>query len=140
MDWNTCIKTKKARKAKSDIELVDSLKKTSEKKWKSSQILELTDTTASSVIVLAYDSLRELLEAISIAKEYKIYNHECYTSFLSEIMQKEELGQAFNALRKLRNSINYYGQEVTKEDAKIAVEDSKDLRAELKELIKEVEK
>ncbi|MFQ5531914.1 MAG: hypothetical protein ACE5ES_04825, partial [Candidatus Nanoarchaeia archaeon] len=67
-------------------------------------------------ISLLYDSLRELLECLALSKGYKIYNHECYTSFLKEIVNKSDLGDEFDKFRILRNNINYYGKQIDKEE------------------------
>ncbi|MEA3379036.1 MAG: hypothetical protein U9Q69_05375 [Nanoarchaeota archaeon] len=59
---------------------------------------------------------------------FKIYNHECYTAFLKEVMNESQLGDKFDEYRKLRNAINYYGKQV-KQDK------SKELIRRIKELI-----
>ncbi|MEK6826021.1 MAG: hypothetical protein AABX90_00155 [Nanoarchaeota archaeon] len=77
MDWKECCDKKIAKNVKLDKNLINSLKKTSENKLKSSEELILNEINAASKVSLAYDSLRELLEALSLKKGYKIYNHEC---------------------------------------------------------------
>ena len=67
-------------------------------------------------ISLLYDALREYLECAALEKGYKIYNHECYTAFLREIMEMSREADIFDELRKARNAINYYGREVDKEE------------------------
>jgi len=81
MDWNECLKKKIAKEVSEDKELINSLLKTSQNKLDSEKKLELNEITASSKISLLYDSLRELLEALSLKKRFKIYNHECYVYF-----------------------------------------------------------
>jgi hypothetical protein len=109
MDWKECIKEKIAKKVHVDIDLINSLIKTSRNKLVSENKLAMDDTTADSKISLSYDSLRELLEALSIKFGYKIYNHEGYTPFLKEIINETTIGEEFDEIRKIRNSINYYG-------------------------------
>jgi len=89
----------------------------------SNRMLTLTDDTAASKISLAYDALRELLEAWAVIKGYKIYNHECYSSFLKEVLNESRLGGQFDAFRKLRNDINYYGKDVLPNEAKPLLEE-----------------
>jgi hypothetical protein len=47
-----------------------------------------------------------------------VYNHECYCSFLKEVVNESSLGAEFDEFRKTRNAVNYYGKEVTAEEAK----------------------
>ena len=108
MDFTECLKRRLAKEVKKDEELIKSILKTSQNKLDSENKLELSEITSSSKISLLYDSLRELLEALTIKKGYKIYNHECYTYFLKEIMNESSKGDEFDELRKTRNSLNYY--------------------------------
>jgi len=88
MDWQECNMKKMVKSISADEELLKSLLKTSENKIISAELLVLNDTTANSKISLAYDSLRELLEALALKNGFKIYNHECYTAFLKEILKE----------------------------------------------------
>ena len=135
MDWEECCKKRFVKDISKDSEFVNSLIKTSENKLKSEGKLIIDETTASSKISLAYDSLRELLEALSIKNGYKIYNHECYTAYLKEILNKGDFGEEFDELRKIRNSINYYGKEISIEDAKDTLERIKNLRKLILEIL-----
>jgi uncharacterized protein YutE (UPF0331/DUF86 family) len=122
MDWRDCCKKLLAKEISPDLNLVKSLISSSENKNKTQGLLPLNKETASSKVSLSYDALRQLLEALAIKENYKIYNHECYTSFLKEIVKKSELGDRFESLRKIRNSINYYGKELNEEEAKETLE------------------
>ncbi len=135
MDFKDCIKKKIAKEVSEDKELIDSLLKTSQNKLDSESQLELNDVTSSSKISLLYDSLRELLEALAIKNRYKVYNHECYTSFLKEILNESVKGDEFDELRKIRNSINYYAKEVSVSEAKDILERLRKLRGEILELV-----
>lgn len=117
MDWKECCDKKIVKDVSIDFELIESLMQTSSKKLESASRLSIDDVTAASVISLCYDSLRELLEAIAAKRCFKIYNHECYTSFLKEILKEEVLCEKFDKIRKIRNGINYYGKDVSIEDA-----------------------
>ena len=128
MDWKECCDKKIAKNVKLDKNLINSLKKTSENKLKSSEELIMNEINAASKVSLAYDSLRELLEALSLKKGYKIYNHECYTAFLKEIIEESEKGDEFDEIRKIRNSINYYGKELSIEEARNIINKIKFLR------------
>ncbi len=135
MDWLNCNKKRLIKEIKPDNNLINSLIKSANKKLKSQELLSLNNDTASSKISLTYDSLRTLLEALSIKKGYKIYNHECYTSFLKEVMNKSTMGDEFDNIRKTRNAINYYGEEVDSEEAKAIINNIKELIKKIKRLL-----
>ena len=122
MDLRACGIKGFVKRVRFDENLYHSLIKSSSKKLKSQKMLNLDDDTASSKISLTYDSLRELLEALAISKGLKIYNHECYTAFLKEVMNESYLGDKFDAFRKARNDINYYGKDVSATEAKHMIE------------------
>ena len=131
MNWNTCLRQREAKPIKPDIEMAASLEKTSANKAFSSHLLELKEETVSSKISLHYDSVRELLEAITLRKGFKIYNHICYTGFLKEILKETELAEEFDDLRVIRNDINYYGKEVSVIEAKDVLKRLENLRTKL---------
>jgi len=128
MDWKECCDKKIAKIVEPDENLINSLKKTSENKIKSSDELIMNEINSGSKVSLAYDSLRELLEALAIKNGYKIYNHECYTHFLKEIIKESEKGDEFDIIRIERNSINYYAKEISVEEANILISIIKELR------------
>ncbi|MGE0792959.1 MAG: hypothetical protein AB7V77_02120 [Candidatus Woesearchaeota archaeon] len=102
--------------AKQDNNLINSLKEVSEKKIRSAKILP-SDLHVVKISLL-YDALREILEAISLKNGYKVYNHECYTSFIKEILGFSSEADEFDKLRKTRNAINYYGKDISEEESK----------------------
>jgi len=136
MDWQECNMKKMVKSISADEELLKSLLKTSENKIISAELLVLNDTTANSKISLAYDSLRELLEALALKNGFKIYNHECYTAFLKEILKESSLGDDFDEMRKLRNSINYYGEQVNKEECEKIIKQIKNIIQQVKRKLK----
>ena len=134
MDWKECNDNKLVKNVSVDHNLIASLLKSADKKLKSQSMLPLDETTASSKVTLTYDALREYLEAVSIENSFKIYNHECYCSFLKEVLDKSELGDQFNEFRKVRNSINYYGKDISIDEAKPLIKDMIEFIGKLKEL------
>ena len=127
-DWKDCLEAFTAKKVKPDDSMIKSLIKTSKNKLDSEGQLVMNNVTAASKLSLAYDSLRELLEALSVKKGYKIYNHECYTAFLKEVLNKSDKGDEFDEIRKIRNAVNYYGKEITAEEALKTIERIRKLR------------
>ncbi len=135
MDIDDCKEKGMIKTIRRDDNLVSSLIDSSENKMKSQNLLELTDITSGSKVSLAYDSLRELLEALAIKNGYKIYNHECYSSFLKEMLNESYVGEEFDKVRKVRNAVNYYGKGITIKEAKSVIEKIKSLYDEVKEML-----
>ncbi len=135
MDFRECIKKRIAKEVNIDEELIKSLLKTSQNKLESEKKLELDEITSVSKISLLYDSLRELLEALALKNRFKIYNHECYTYFLKEILNLDTVSEEFDDLRKIRNSINYYGKEISLQETEDVLERMKDLREKISEML-----
>lgn len=131
MDWKACCKKRIVKKVSEDKNKSNSFKKIIEIKIKSANFLP--EDLYHSKITLLYDALRILLEITALNKGYKIYNHECYTAFLKEILKMSREGDQFDSLRKIRNGINYYGKEVS-------LIESKEIIKKLKELIKKFKK
>ena len=117
MDWKECCSRRIAKSVKPDIEMITSLIKSSRNKLESESKLIMSEVTASSKLSLAYDSLRELLEALALKNGYKVYNHECYVAFLKEVIKESYKADEFDDIRKIRNAINYYGKEISPEEA-----------------------
>ena len=136
MDWKECWNKRIIKNIKPDNDMVNSLIKSSKNKLESENKLTMDSITASSKISLAYDSLREILEALSLKNGYKIYNHECYTAFLKEIMKESNKGDEFDEIRKVRNNINYYGKDISTEEAKDIINRIKKLRIFIFKLLK----
>lgn len=84
--------------------------------------ISLDDDSASLILSSAYESLRQVLEAMAHTQGYKVFSHLAYTSYLSE-KGEEGASATFDRLRKLRNGVNYYGKSVPKEVTKQALQD-----------------
>jgi len=129
MDWKTCKIKKFVKIVAVDENLIRSLIESSENKFFSASSLKLDERTSSSVFVLYYDfSLREILEALAIAKKFKIYNHECFACFLDEILREKDFAEDFDRFRKIRNAMNYYGENIPVDDAEILIKEMNLLR------------
>ncbi|MFA4820463.1 MAG: hypothetical protein WC613_05925 [Candidatus Aenigmatarchaeota archaeon] len=127
-DWKDCRDALVAKNIKPDEGMVKSLLRTSREKMLSSEMLKIGNVTAVSKFTLAYDSMREALEALAIRKGYKIYNHECYTYFLKEVIGESSIGDEFDSIRKIRNNVNYYGKSLTPEKSESLIKKIKGLR------------
>lgn len=117
MRFDDFIKEGKIRKVSKDIQLSKSLIKTSEQDLKFLDKLEITEESARKIIVSYYDTLRSILEAVAILKGYKIYSHEAYTYFLKK-ENENILSEKFDRLRRIRNSVSYYGKNISVAEVK----------------------
>jgi uncharacterized protein (UPF0332 family) len=133
MDWRECIQQRIVKNVKKDKNLITSTREIAEIKIQSADVLPEIYFIAK--ISLLYDALREYLESIALDKGYKIYNHECYTAFLKEILNLSNEADQFDKLRKIRNGINYYGRKVSKEEARQIISDLHSLIDRLKSLV-----
>lgn len=119
------------RKASKDILLIKSLIITTENDLKFLEKIKIDDISARKIMSNYYDILRSVLEAMSIIDEYKIYSHEAFTYFLKE---KGEgiISEKFDRFRKIRNKINYYGENISAEEVKENIEEIKEIIKKLK--------
>lgn len=136
MDWRECCEKMIVKKVSLDEGLISSLLMSSANKAESENRLEMSDITAASKLSLAYDSLRELLEALALRHRYKIYNHECYSAFLKEMLKEHVIGEEFNDIRRIRNAVNYYGKSVSPEETQQLIERMQSLRNRIATLVK----
>jgi len=133
MDWKECLKKEIVKEVKEDKNLIFSTLDIVKEKIKSAEVLPEQHRIAK--ICLFYDGLRGLLEAISLKRGYKVYNHECYSSFIREVLNMSREAFIFDNLRKVRNGINYYGQNVTQEESEQIIKDLLELIKKFKGLI-----
>lgn len=136
MDWKECLIKRIVKEVNPEKDLIDSLIKSSENKLKSSDKLPLENFALTSKFILLYDSVRELLEALALREGYKIYNHECYVSFLKEILEDESNSERFDKIRSIRNKVHYYGEEISMKDALEIINKTKSLLKEIKNKLK----
>lgn len=131
MNWNECKLRRFVKNIKADEQLIKSLLIQSEKKIITDKFSPLNENTASTKVSVNYDSLREVLEAIAIKKGFKIYNHDCFFGFLKEVLSLEKESFDFDNFRRIRNLINYYGEDVSINNSKKLIQDIRSLRIKL---------
>jgi len=123
MGWKECLSRDIAKPVKQDKNLINSARRIANEKVISANTLGIKHYYAK--ISLLYDALREYLECIALENGYKVYNHECYTYFLNEVLKLKKEAIIFDRLRKVRNKINYYGEIITQEKAELIINDLK---------------
>lgn len=115
MRWETCLNEHIARRSQVDEGEVTRLREQSKDTLASMQRLDLDDTTSRSKALLAYDAVRELLEALSHREGYDVHNHECYKAFLQEVIGASDLARSFDDLREQRNRLEYDAETIRPE-------------------------
>ncbi|MEK6937805.1 MAG: hypothetical protein AABX04_02045 [Nanoarchaeota archaeon] len=110
-----------------------SLFKSSIQAIETAKVIPLNSNTLKSILRELYEGMREYCEAIGYLKGYKFLDHESIGYFLRDILQEQSLSMKFDRYRKLRNGINYYGENIDIETVKEAV-------TEISELVKRLEK
>ncbi len=128
MDWKECFDSGMVKEVKPDKEMINALLYSADNRMKSVDMLETDNVTANSKLSLAYDALREVIEALAIKHGYKIYNHECYTCFLREILKYDPEAEEFDTLRRTRNKVNYYGKELSVDESNLLIKKIKALK------------
>ena len=121
MDLNECFRKGMIKKTRKDTELVKSLMEMSDIKETTVKTANINKINISAYVSLAYDSLREILEALCILKGYKVLSHICMGEFLKSILEDFDY-EEFDRLRWIRNSINYYGEKIEFNQGKEIIE------------------
>jgi hypothetical protein len=123
------------RKTTFDKKLFESLIKTAESDLTYLNYVKINKLSARKTLTNYYDVTRSYLEALGLKHNYKIYSHEAYTYFLKELKQ-DILALKFDRQRKIRNKINYYGDDITIEETIENIKTIKEIIKAIKELLK----
>ena len=83
--------------------------------------IPLNSTSAKTVFRELYEGLREYCGAIGYLNGYKFIDHESIGFFLRDVLNEPQLYKKFDRYRKLRNGINYYGENINIETVKEAL-------------------
>ena len=77
----------------------------------------------------------ECCESIGYIKGHKFFSHEVITYFIEDTLKNEKIAKRFDRYRKIRNGINYYGENVDVETVKGAIKEIPELVKELRDII-----
>ena len=130
MEFEDFIKEGKVNIGQPDIQKARALIKMSENSIKTADSLKIDNVNSSIVLMISYESLREILEAMCLSKGFKVYSHEAYVYYVKK-MNETSSSEKFDRFRKLRNGCNYYGKSVSAAVANNAREEIKNLRISL---------
>jgi|SRR3989344_5079792 len=98
--------------------------------------ITIEDKTLKSILRELYEGLRQFCEAIGYLHGYKFLSHEAITYFLEDILHESTISIKFDRYRKIRNGINYYGDDVEIETVKDALKEIPLLISKLKQHVK----
>ncbi len=133
MNFEFSLNSGKAKKVMPNKIRASSLFKYSIQAIETAKEIPLTTNTSKTILRELYEGLREFCEAIGYLNGYKFLDHESIGFFLRDILKEQSLFKKFDRYRKLRNGINYYGNNIEVETVKEAI-------SEIPELVKELEK
>ncbi len=111
MDLNDCYKNNFIKRTKISKELIKSLIEMSNIKEDTIKSADINEKNISAYFSMAYESLREILEALCISLRYKVTSHFCLGELLKKLIKNFDFNE-FDRIRYARNSINYYGIKV----------------------------
>ena len=139
MDVSECTRKGFIKKTTPSISLIKSLIEVSKAKETAIQTAKIDEITVNAYLPLAYDALRELLEALCILLGYKVTNYVCLGELLRTLDSDFDY-HGFDRFRFARNGINYYGKQVEltegKEIIKRILQMRKDILIKLQAKIK----
>jgi hypothetical protein len=133
MNFEFSLNSGKAKKVLPNKIRASSLFKSSIQAVETAKEIPLTVKTSKTILREFYEGMREYCEAIGYLRGYKFLDHESIGFFLRDILKEQSLFKKFDRYRKLRNGINYYGDDIDVETVKEAV-------SEIPILVKELEK
>lgn len=121
MDLDECKRKGIIRKVAVNKNRAMSIIEISSIKSKTVMSADINEENIIAFLPMAYDSLREMLEAYGFLQGYNVSNHECLGRLIKELLPEFD-GIAFDRFRFVRNSINYYGEKINLEEGKILIE------------------
>lgn len=117
MDLDECYKKGFIKKTQINENLIRSLIDMSNANESTVSSSVLNKTNISPYVSMAYDSLREILEALCIERGYKVTNHICLGELLKKLAPSFDY-DLFDRMRYIRNGINYYGTKIDLDEGK----------------------
>lgn len=127
MNFENSLKNNYVRKISVSILRAESLIKSSKQAVETAKLIPVNEKTLKTILRELYEGLREYCEAIGYVKGYKFLNHLPITYFLKDILGENSVSLKFERYRKLRNGINYYGNDIEVETVMQALKEIPDL-------------
>ena len=133
MSFENSLANGKAKKVMPNKIRASSLFNSSIQAIETARVIPVNQNTLKSILRELYEGLREYCEAIGYLRGYKFLDHESIGYFLRDLLKEQSVSMKFDRYRRLRNGINYYGEDIDIETVKEAI-------IEIPKLIKELEK
>ena len=133
MSFENSLVEGKAKKVMHNKIRASSLFKSSIQAIETARIIPLNSNSLKTILRELYEGLREYCEAIGYLRGYKFLDHESITYFMRDILNEQSVSKRFDRYRRLRNGINYYGEDIDIETVKEAI-------IEIPELVKKLER
>lgn len=112
MDWNYCLRNF-IKEVEIDIEKIESIKETVEKRVKYSISIGVNEDNVSFVVEGFYEAIKELLIALLLSKGLRSKNHQCLISyFYKSYPDYEAEANLIARMSYLRNRLDYYGETI----------------------------
>lgn len=127
MDLEECRRKGYIKKTKINPGLIRSLIEMSFVNERAVRDASISEFNIPPYVVLAYESLRGVLEAIGISKGYKVVSHLCLGELLRFLTKDFDFNE-FDRLRYARNGVNYYGVKVELEQGKQLINKAFDMK------------
>ncbi|MBS3074017.1 hypothetical protein J4447_01025 [Candidatus Pacearchaeota archaeon] len=125
------------KRMKISKELARSLIETSKSNEETvNNLLRIKNNPLPPVFVLAYDSLRMILEALCAVKGYKVGSHIQLGELVKEFYREFDYN-TFDRVRWVRNSIQYYGQDIDSGQGKELISKMLALKREMLAILEE---
>ena len=121
MNFENSLANGKAKKVTPNKIRASSFFKSSVQAIETAKAIELNQNSLKSIFRELYEGLREYCEALGYLMGYKFIDHESIGYFLRDILKVQSVSMKFDRYRRLRNGINYYGEDMDIETVKEAI-------------------
>jgi len=123
MRLSDCLKDGTIQKIAQDTQRAKSLVNSATQAIQTASKIPFETSSLKSIFRELYEGLRQYCEAIGYSQGYKWQSHEYITVFLNDKLNEPSLAPKFDRYRKLRNGINYYGDEISQETVTEAIKE-----------------
>ena len=132
MELNECFRKGFIKKTRMNLSLINSLMEMSDIAEDAVNNAKIDGKNISAYVSMAYESLREILEAICISREYHVISHLCLGELLKTLIDDFDYAE-FDRMRYARNGVNYYGTKIEFDQGKEMIGKIFSMKKRLKE-------
>ena len=133
MNFESCLEDGTAKLVMPNSSRASGLFISSKQAVETAIIIPVQQNTLKSILRELYEGLGEFCEGLGYQRGYKFQDHESTGYFIRDILGEPSVASVFDRYRRLRNGINYYGEDVDIETVKEAI-------IEIPMLVKKLEK